>query len=149
MLEIQKPKNNIFNTVLDKDSTTDDSSEGSFSFIEYKPKIIHKSCKVFKRKQKDICYALDLFDKNGSIFVQELNTNNFFISKIRKIEFPECRDLFEKGKKDLTNYYNEAIETIPNLTFWHQRYYYYKLFDEGIKMDYESKNIIIYKKINI
>ena len=33
-----------------------------------------------------------------------------------------------------------TINNIPDITFWYQRYYYYRRFDEGIKMDSESKN---------
>ncbi len=126
-----------------KDSTTDDSSEGSFSSIkEFKPKPIKKYNKSYRRKSLDICYAVNLFEKYGSLIVKSSNTINndtFFISKIKKVNFPECKQLFEKGKKSASNNYREGIETVPDITFWHQRYYYYSLYDKGIKMDYESK----------
>ena len=28
--------------------------------------------------------------------------------------------------------------TYPDIKFWQQRYYYFSLFDKGIKMDFES-----------
>ena len=49
-------------------------------------------------------------------------------------------DLFEKGKivkKEQLQDNNR--NSIPDITFWHQRYYYYSKYDEGILMDNESK----------
>ena len=48
-------------------------------------------------------------------------------------------DLFEKGKifkKEQLKDENKL--SIPDTTFWFQRYYYYSKYDEGILMDHES-----------
>ena len=46
-------------------------------------------------------------------------------------------DLLEKGKTNLGNYFKQDSTNIPEITFWHQRYYYYSKYDEGIQMDCE------------
>jgi hypothetical protein len=143
MLDIEQQEFINLKAVTDKDSTTDESSESSFtSNSDSKPKEIKKNIKTYKRKFSDVCYALNLLDKFGSLIVKRLNTNynNFFITKIRKINFPDCKFLFEKGKKLAENNYREGFDTTPDITFWHQRYYYYNLYDKGIKMDYESNS---------
>lgn len=149
MLDIEQQEFINLKAITDKDSTTDESSEGSFTSIsETKPKEIKKNIKTYKRKFSDVCYALNLLDKFGSLIVKRINAdyNNFFITKIRKINFPECKELFEKGKKPAENGYREGFETIPDITFWQQRYYYYSLFDKGIKMDNEC-NFFINRKL--
>jgi hypothetical protein len=97
-----------------------------------------------KKKQNDKCYTLNLLEQCGNIYVVK-NDNTYFIAKIRKVQFDDTNsnsnELFEKGKKDLGNYFKEDIKNIPDITFWYQRYYYYQRFDEGIQMDYESKNV--------
>lgn len=146
MLDIEQQEFINLKAITDKDSTTDESSEGSFtSNSESKPIQIKKNIKTYKRKFSDVCYALNLLDKYGSLIVKRIdaNYNNFFITKIRKINFPDCKDLFEKGKRHVENSYREGFETIPDITFWHQRYYYYNLFDKGIKMDNESKKFFL------
>ena len=48
-------------------------------------------------------------------------------------------DLLEKGKIYRKSQLSDNNKkSIPNLTFWHQRYYYYSKYDEGIMMDNES-----------
>ena len=128
---------------IDKDSTTDESSESSFSATSPRQLKSNKKIKFNKKKFSDICYALNLYEKYGSLIVEELDSKIFFISKIQKVNFSSSKELFEKGKKPSPNEYNEEIESVPDISFWHQRYYYYSLFDEGIKMDNESK--LIYK----
>ena len=128
----------------DKDSTTDESLESSFTLISNTKNRQSKKCaKPNKPKKSDICYALNLFEKYGNLYIQNIDTNILFITKFKKVNFSDSKDLFEKGKKNLTNYYNKEIETVPDITFWHQRYYYYNLFDQGIKMDNESKKLNI------
>jgi len=149
MLDIEQQEFINLKAIIDKDSTTDESSEGSFTSIsECKPNQMKKNIKTYKRKLSDVCYALHLLDKYGSLIIKRLdfNYNNFFITKIRKINFPECKDLFEKGKRPVENSYREGFDSVPEISFWHQRYYYYSLYDKGIKMDNESKiiKILIY-----
>jgi hypothetical protein len=110
----------------DSISTTVDSTKGG--------RIIRGT----KRKQNDKCYTLNLLEKCGNIYVNK-QESTYFIAKIRKVEFNDNNELFEKGKKDLGNYFKEDIKNIPDITFWYQRYYYYQRFDEGIQMDLESQ----------
>lgn len=131
---------NYNKNLQDKDSTTDESSECSSS-LTMSPKQIKstKRNKFNKKKISDICYALNLYEKYGSLIVEELHSKFFFISKIQKVVFQSNKELFEKGKKPSDDdHYNNQIESVPDLSFWHQRYYYYSQFDEGIKMDNES-----------
>lgn len=136
---IKDNENNSNKNTIDKDSTTDDSSESSFSAVSPKQLKSFKKNKYNKKKFTDVCYALNLYEKYGSLIVEELDSKKYFISKIQKVNFSSSKELFEKGKKSSPNEYNEQIESVPDLSFWHQRYYYYSLFDKGIKMDNESK----------
>ena len=81
-------------------------------------------------------------EKYGNLLIEEKKQNLFYISKFRKVNFPECKELFEKGKKNTIDFFLKEMGNIPDITFWHQRYYYYQLFDQGIKMDKESIIII-------
>ena len=84
------------------------------------------------------CFALDLLDKNGSIYPFRKD-DKFFILKLQKINIEDNFPiLLDKGKKILGNYFQQEIGSIPEMSFWYQRYYYYEKFDEGIQMDYES-----------
>jgi hypothetical protein len=38
---------------------------------------------------------------------------------------------------------------VTDITFWHQRYYYYSKYDDGILMDNECKILINLKNIYI
>ena len=99
----------------------------------------HKFRQKIRKRSNDICYTMSFYEKYGNIYVSS-NTNKTFIAKIRKVDFDDnFQELFEKGKSNLGNYFKEDVSSIPDITFWYQRYYYYKKFDEGIKMDYESK----------
>jgi hypothetical protein len=91
-----------------------------------------------KRKQNDKCYTLNLLEKCGNIYVNKLEST-YYIAKIHKVEFTDNNELFEKGKRDIGNYFKEDIKNIPDIIFWYQRYYYYQRFDEGIQMDLESQ----------
>lgn len=98
--------------------------------------------KVYKR-QSDACYALNLFETQGRLLTRDINDKALAIIKIHNLTFPDSTELFEKGKFNLGNYFKEDSKNIPDITFWYQRYYYYKKFDEGIKMDYESNRLLI------
>ena len=109
-------------------------SDSNKSVYKYIPKI--------RKRSADICYTLNLYEKNGNIFVHhDHESNKIFIAKLRKVNFENenFQELFDKGKNNLGNYFKEDVNNIPDITFWYQRYYYYKKFDEGIKMDYESR----------
>ncbi len=53
------------------------------------------------------------------------------------VNFQIKKDTFHKGRSvvKIPNHLNN----IPDIKFWYNRYYYFSKFDEGIKMDYESK----------
>jgi hypothetical protein len=90
-----------------------------------------------RRKSNDLCYALNMLEKTGNLYIRK-SENTFFIAKVKKVNFSESGEFFEKGKISLSNYFKEDVKNIPDITFWYQRYYYYSRFDEGIQMDYES-----------
>ena len=104
----------------------------------------NKSNKIQRRIRKrsnNICYTLSYYEKYGNIYVST-NTTKIYVAKIKTVDFDDnYQELFEKGKNNMGNYFKEDINSIPDITFWYQRYYYYRRFDEGIKMDYECKNI--------
>jgi len=115
-------------TEEDCSSTATSSNKSNY---KYRQKI--------RKRSMDICYILNFLERFGNIYITP-NINKSFIAKIRKVNFDDnFQELFEKGKNNLGNYFKEDVSTIPDITFWYQRYYYYKRFDEGIQMDYESK----------
>ena len=65
--------------------------------------------------------------------------SSFFVSIMELVKFNDhFDDLFEKGqifKKEQNKDENKL--SIPDKTFWFQRYYYYSKYDEGILMDHE------------
>ena len=109
------------------------------------PKII-KIKKKHKPHKKigNICYCLNLLEQYGPINLLTFpETSKFFISKIELVSFNDHFDeLLEKGKLiHKKQYYNDNNQSIPDISFWTQRYYYYSLFDKGILMDEESNLI--------
>ena len=105
---------------------------------------VGKHIKKYKyhKKTGNKCYCLDMLEHFGPInIINYPNCSNLYVSKIELVQFNDHFDnLFEKGKlfkqeqlKDNNRY------SIPDLTFWNQRYYYYSKYDEGILMDNESK----------
>jgi hypothetical protein len=120
--------------------TVSEETEDNFSTNNSSSRSIYKNrLRIASRKKStDICYTLNLYEKYGNILISN-NNSKIFIAKIRKVNFPESQELFEKGKNNLGNYFKEDLKNIPDITFWYQRYYYYRKFDEGIKMDMESK----------
>jgi hypothetical protein len=84
----------------------------------------------------------NIFEKFGSLFIFDQNLSKIFISKLKIVNFPIKKVIFERGKSaglSSNKICSEHIENIPDLKFWNQRYYYYSKFDEGIKMDHECK----------
>jgi hypothetical protein len=103
-------------------------------------KSANKVQRRIRKRSTDICYTLSYFEKYGNIYIST-NATKLFVSKIKTVDFDDnYQELFEKGKSSMGNYMKEEINNIPDITFWYQRYYYYRRFDEGIKMDSESKN---------
>ena len=99
----------------------------------------HNSPKI-KKKTGNACYCLNLLEQYGSLnIIIPLNNYKIYISKMKLIQFNDHFDeLLEKGQK-IKNDNDENYLSIPDKTFYYQRYYYYSKYDEGIKMDYESK----------
>ena len=114
-------------------------SDDSFEF--------HNHYKSFKRrkhikKKGNKCYCLDMLKDLGPINIIKIpNSPKIYINKMELVQFNDhFDDLFEKGKvfkKEQMQDNNR--HSIPDITFWHQRYYYYSKYDEGILMDNESK----------
>jgi hypothetical protein len=94
-----------------------------------------------RKRSNDVCYTLSYFEKYGNIYIST-NTTKLYVAKIKTVDFDDnYQELYEKGKGLMDNYFKEDLKSIPDITFWYQRYYFYRKFDEGIKMDYESTYI--------
>ena len=111
------------------DTEAKDEDDG---FKEYKNKKALKRANI-KKTNTEVCFIKNISYKYGSLYLFNKNSR-MFISKIKQINFPLRRDIFDKGKKEVTPI---NLTSIPDIKFWYQRYYYYSKFDEGIKMDYE------------
>ena len=105
---------------------------------------VRKNIKKYKHYKKtgNKCYCLDMLEHFGPINIINFpNCSKFFVSKMELVQFNDhFDDLLEKGKifkKEQLQDINR--NSIPDITFWHQRYYYYSKYDEGILMDNESK----------
>lgn len=122
------------------------------SLTEYVHKEIPNQPKVSSKKQKkkkrpknknkgDIKNnnLKGIMDSNSNSNIQVLsNEECVFVSKVRMINFQTDNECFEKGRNsNITD--QDIFSTIPDKKFWINRYYYFSKFDEGIKMDYESK----------
>ena len=111
------------------------------------PKII-KIKKKHKPHKKigNICYCLNLLEQFGPINIISFpDSSKFFLSKIELVQFNDHFDeLLEKGKLlHKKQYSSDNSQSIPDMSFWSQRYYYYSLFDKGILMDEESNLILL------
>jgi hypothetical protein len=116
----------------------DPLEEENCSYKTSSNKSANKIQRRIRKRSNDICYTLTYYEKYGNIYVST-NTTRLFVAKIKTVDFDDnYQELYEKGKNILGNYYKEDINSIPDITFWYQRYYYYRKFDEGIRMDYES-----------
>lgn len=103
---------------------------------------LHIDIQPSVKRSNVACFTLSFLEQYGAIqFI--CKPKQFFISKLQKVLIKDdFNELFEKGKSNPKgNLLHEQIGSIPDMTFWYQRYYYYSKFDEGIKMDYESKLI--------
>lgn len=114
-------------------------------------------------KLKSVCQIKNFYDDNisGSLLVKELdiddkiekntseiNSKIFIIAKIKEINFDTDTSLFLKGRKENPNISIEE-QDFPNLNFWHQRYYFFSKFDDGIGLDYESWYSVTPEEISI
>ena len=103
-----------------------------------------KQLKKYRHHKKigNKCYCLDMLEQYGPINIINLpNCSKLYVSKMELVQFNDhFDDLLEKGmifKKEQLK--DENRNSIPDITFWHQRYYYYSKYDDGILMDNESK----------
>jgi hypothetical protein len=133
-------ENNSFSNNMSTNEKSEQETEEDYSSTATSSnKSNYKYRQKIRKRSMDICYILNFLERFGNIYITP-NISKSFIAKIRKVNFDDnFQELFEKGKNNLGNYFKEDVSTIPDITFWYQRYYYYKRFDEGIQMDYESK----------
>ena len=122
-------------------STSNNSAIESEELSISTPKIKLKKKKKNHKKIGNICYCLNLLEQYGpinTIYIKE--SSKFFVSKIKLIKFNDHFDeLLIKGKLIHKNQYkNNDSQSVPDISFWNQRYYYYTLYDKGILMDDES-----------
>lgn len=144
MLKCQNQENSFSNTTVstnEKSSfeATDTMEEDTCSTTANSSRSNYKYKQRIRKRSNDICYILNFYERYGNIYISQ-NANKIFVAKISKVNFDDnYQELFEKGKNNLGNYFKEDANSIPDITFWYQRYYYYSRFDEGIKMDNECK----------
>jgi hypothetical protein len=120
----------------------DDKDEAGFVCVKEKKRKKENYFELTPKKYNgDQCFLRNIFEKYGSLYLFDNNNRSVYITKIRIVNFPMNKDIFEKGKKEKVS--EEFLNNIPDIKFWHQRYYYYSKFDEGIMMDYESKLYLI------
>lgn len=133
------PKKNQTNDNENLSSKTTDDTKSSLSNSptspteKNNPSLIPSSTVL---KHQLPCFALNLYEKYGALQTKKIK-NNFYIFKFEKILIEDhFKLLFNKGQ--INN--DDSITVKPELkSFWCQRYYYYSKFDDGIKMDDESK----------
>jgi hypothetical protein len=127
---------------------SEDKEENGFFLIRDKKKRRESVTNTaIKKSFNDQCFLRNIFEKFGSLYLFDLNNIILLISRIRIVNFPMNKDIFEKGKKEKASH--DILHTIPEIKFWNQRYYYYNRFDEGIKMDYESKKFFLTQQVGI
>lgn len=121
---------------------SEDKEENGFLLFRDKKKkresLTKNQPKIYSNDQ---CFIRKIFEKFGSIYLFDLYNLILLISRIRIVNFPMSKEIFEKGKREKPS--ADIMHTIPEIKYWNQRYYYYTRYDEGIKMDYESKFIYL------
>src|SRR5690242_7357382 len=96
-------------------------------------KEISKSKKKSKKwkKKKERFDIQEVLSEEGNISISLSPDNNMtFITKIKNTDFTTNHQLFEKGRANSHLFQSQDMETIPNINFWNQRYYYFSKFDE-------------------
>ena len=122
-------------------STSNNSAIESEELSIPSPKVKLKKKRKAHKKKGNICYCLNLLEQYGPINTISIKESlKFFVSKIKLIKFNDHFDeLLIKGKLIHKNQYkNNDSQSIPDVSFWNQRYYYYTVYDKGIQMDEES-----------
>lgn len=89
------------------------------------------------------CPLFDLFISSNENDVVVLSkedncslTTKFLVCKLKIIRLKTNENLFVKGKRE------ENTDTNIPSSYWKQRYYLFSKYDEGIKLDHESKSVI-------
>ena len=92
------------------------------------------------------CPIYDILSNNDSLYISYKEANNklyIMIAKIKLQIFGNHEALFNKGKKQNNDNLNENneqdLEKITKSSYFKSRYYLFSRFDEGIKLDEESK----------
>ena len=136
---ITNSNNNNHNNNIIINNNSDDS-------MDKKGNKKNKSHKHHHQKIGNRCYCLDLLELFGPLnILSKPDELKICISYLRLIEFDDHFDeLLEKGKNEEEKSNDNNKLSAPDITFWHQRYYYYTLYDEGILMDNECKIFLIY-----
>lgn len=95
-------------------------------------------CKKWEKKER--CNVKEILNQYGNLYVLDNENSNLLSCKIKMINFPIKKELFDKGKELDSEHYTQYKNSnnIPDIKFWNQRYYYFSRFNEGIQMDYES-----------
>ena len=124
-------------------NNSDDSTDNQ------KDKKTNKKHKHYKHHQKigNKCYCLDLLELFGPVnIISKPDELKLYISDLKLIEFDDHFDeLLEKGQNEEEKSNENNKLSAPDITYWHQRYYYYTKYDEGILMDKECKIILFIK----
>ena len=141
---ICKPTNNDNSLGLNNNNTIINNNNSDDSIDTQKDKAINKKYKSHKhhhQKTGNKCYCLDLLELFGPInIISKPDELKLYISDLKLIEFDDHFDeLLEKGIKEEEKSNENNKLSAPDLTFWHQRYYYYTKYDEDILMDNECK----------
>ena len=129
---------------------TSNNNNNSEEFLDHKN---NKKYKTHKHHQKtgNRCYCLDLLEFFGPInIICRPEESKLYVSDLKLIQFDDHFDeLLEKGKNTAEKSNENNKLSVPDITFWHQRYYYYSKYDDGILMDNECKILINLKNIYI
>ena len=140
----------LFNKLNDNNNGETEEGEYNQAEIQVDLKESNQENKKSKKKQKkkakkkalinvkdNNLTSLVCSNENSKICIFSNNlTSTLYCSKFKVIYFNTDEDLFRNGKMNILPD-NRAID-IPKPQFWHNRYYYFSRFDDGITMDFES-----------
>jgi hypothetical protein len=131
------------NESLEKESNTTADDESISSSNDYKKTGETQNTSKFKyKKESDKCMLNSHIEKYGAVMVNSENFKKMQIAKIENVNFNTDKEIFEKGRREVRADFKRNMHSLPELKFWHQRYYYYSKYDSGIMMDYESNYFI-------
>lgn len=108
--------------------------ETTLTKLKIEPQKPASSCTQDSKSTEDFNYPF-VQDIKSPIYLSKGQSNSVYFAKIQKVQSKIERNVFDMGNKML----NRMPKEIPDPKFFYQRFYYYSKFDDGIKMDYESK----------